>query len=414
MSIQRVAKGHYIVRWKFPDGRHPKRRIRGTSDREAQREAQAVHVELQKQARMGAFGDGTPSRMLLGEWCAEWARAERRRWSPSLTQKRLQRMAVWVEPYIGRVPLAFLDERRLREWHEEISAEADRLRVADERAGRFGRTRATQIDHAWRDVSAALGAALLARKIPRNPALGARPRVRPRVDIDSSTIRRTLTAREVEMIRAELRTDRDACLVSTLAYAGMRPEEALALCWSDVTSSHIRVRLAYTHGALGPPKTPAARRSIPMIAPLAADLSRLRPRERGADALVFPAARGGFLDLHNWRERIWHPARIRAGVARATPYDLRHTYASLLIHELRAPVLVAKWMGHRKPSLVLDTYAHDFEDAGELPAAKPMIEAISEARGIGAELPESCPGASASPAVRSAEDVEFESYGRVA
>ena len=151
-----------------------------------------------------------------------------------------------------------------------------------------------------------------------------------------------------------------------------------------------------------------------MIAPLAADLSRLRPRERGADALVFPAARGGFLDLHNWRERVWHPARIRAGVARATPYDLRHTYASLLIHELRAPVLVAKWMGHRKPSLVLDTYAHDFEDAGELPAAKPMIEAISEARGIGAELPESCPGASASPAVRSAEDVEFESYGRVA
>ena len=84
VSIQRVAKGHYIVRWKFPDGRHPKRRIRGTSDREAQREAQAVHVELQKQARMGAFGDGTPSRMLLGEWCAEWARAERRRWSPSL------------------------------------------------------------------------------------------------------------------------------------------------------------------------------------------------------------------------------------------------------------------------------------------------------------------------------------------
>src|SRR6185503_15837837 len=42
----------------------------------------------------------------------------------------------------------------------------------------------------------------------------------------------------------------------------------------------------------------------------------------------------GMLDLRNWRKRAWDPACMTAGV-RATPYDCRDTFASLLIHEGR-------------------------------------------------------------------------------
>ena len=34
----------------------------------------------------------------------------------------------------------------------------------------------------------------------------------------------------------------------------------------------------------------------------------------------------------DWRSRVWHPALVRAGVKRAVPYDLRHTFASLMIY----------------------------------------------------------------------------------
>ncbi len=39
---------------------------------------------------------------------------------------------------------------------------------------------------------------------------------------------------EVESIRANVPSARDRALVSVLAYAGLRPEEALALRWPDV------------------------------------------------------------------------------------------------------------------------------------------------------------------------------------
>ena len=86
---------------------------------------------------------------------------------------------------------------------------------------------------------------------------------------------------------------------------------------------------------------------------------------------------GGYLDLHNWRRRVFYPACKRAGV-KATPYELRHTYCSLLAHEGRSPVYIAAAMGH---SLVetQSRYSHIIEDA-RLSPIKPMADAILEAR----------------------------------
>jgi integrase len=46
-------------------------------------------------------------------------------------------------------------------------------------------------------------------------------------------------------------------------------------------------------------------------------------------SLLFPAARGGLLNLYNWRRREWTPAIEAAGIRRpARIYDLRSTFAS--------------------------------------------------------------------------------------
>jgi integrase len=47
------------------------------------------------------------------------------------------------------------------------------------------------------------------------------------------------------------------------------------------------------------------------------------------------------------------------------PYDLRHSFASLLLHEGRSPVYVAKQLGNR-PAVTMRTYIHvmdELEDA---------------------------------------------------
>jgi integrase len=44
--------------------------------------------------------------------------------------------------------------------------------------------------------------------------------------------------------------------------------------------------------------------------------------------LLFPASKGGHINLDNWRTRVWHPALEAAAVRRRGPYALRDTFAT--------------------------------------------------------------------------------------
>jgi hypothetical protein len=64
---------------------------------------------------------------------------------------------------------------------------------------------------------------------------------------------------------------------------------------------------------------------------------------------------------------------------KAAPYDGRHTFASLLIHEGRSPMLVSAALGHSTGELVWRRYAHVYDQARHQPQA-PMVESIQAAR----------------------------------
>ena len=94
---------------------------------------------------------------------------------------------------------------------------------------------------------------------------------------------RPLPPSQVEQMRVAFlaagRT-RDAVLVATLAYAGLRPQEARALRWCDVGERTIRVERAAAGSSIKATKTEELRRSA-LLAPLADDLGSLRAGRSG-------------------------------------------------------------------------------------------------------------------------------------
>jgi hypothetical protein len=61
---------------------------------------------------------------------------------------------------------------------------------------------------------------------------------------------------------------------------------------------------------------------------------------------LFPAARGGYIDLHNFRARDRRPAQIAAGIAPIRrPYDLRHTYATFALRAGISIFDLSRFMG---------------------------------------------------------------------
>jgi integrase len=66
-------------------------------------------------------------------------------------------------------------------------------------------------------------------------------------------------------------------------------------------------------------------------------------------------------DWRNWRRRIYRPAAQRAGLTKSRPYDLRHSFVSLLIWEGRSVAEVAEQAGHSVETCSRD-YVHVFKD----------------------------------------------------
>src|SRR5437763_16163137 len=66
-----------------------------------------------------------------------------------------------------------------------------------------------------------------------------------------------------------------------------------------------------------------------------------------------------------WRADRWAPACRGAGLDPAPrPYDLRHSFASLLLAEGRQPLYVARQLGHSL-AVLLSTYAHLIDEYAE-------------------------------------------------
>jgi integrase len=228
---------------------------------------------------------------------------------------------------------------------------------------------------------------------PRVPRARA---VTPLLPGDVEAIRRHMLAHRRHGLR-------DATLVSVFAYAGLRPEEALALEWRHLRESTILIEQKCVEGEILPgQKTTRPPRSIPLLPVLRADLREFQLACERSEGLIFRGVAGTpwcASDWNDWRSRAWQPACAAIGLATIThtatvtdgkqqtrrayrgpvPYHLRHSFASLLIHEGRhSLVQISEWLGHSTTTL-LANYAHVIADvAGR--SLLPSEHAIKTAR----------------------------------
>ena len=84
-----------------------------------------------------------------------------------------------------------------------------------------------------------------------------------------------------------------------------------------------------------------------------------------------------------WRSRAWTAALKAAGISYQRPYDLRHSFASLLLHEGRSVIYVARQLGH-SAALTMRTYGHVIEELEDAPRITAEA-AITAARDRGAQ-----------------------------
>ena len=135
-------------------------------------------------------------------------------------------------------------------------------------------------------------------------------------------------------------------MVIFAAATGLRPAEWLALEWRDVDleARVVYVHRSFTKGRLKCPKTKTSRRAVPLQT-IALDAIE-RQLSCRPSALVFPAERGGYLDLHNFRNRDWKPAQVAAGTEPLRRiYDLRHTFATFALRAGISTFDLSRYMG---------------------------------------------------------------------
>lgn len=273
--------------------------------------------------------------------------------------------ATHILPTFGNVQLAKITQPLIQSWVTGLTVSG---------------LAPSSVRHYYLALHKSLAAAVSAGLLARNPCVDIRL---PRVEVDEM---RFLSPAELALL-ADTIAERYRALIFVAGYSGLRIGELAGLRKKavDLDKGVVSVVASVTevrgHVSVGPPKTRAAVRRVPIPVEVTSILEG-HMADHGVtspDDFVFQGAQGGVLRPPAWRARVFGPAVERAGLAPLRPHDLRHTAIAIWIAAGVPAKEIAVRAGHTSAPLVLDRYGHLFPESDD--AFRDRVSKLFTARG---------------------------------
>ena len=351
---KRKDRDIWIVDYRDASGTR-KRVVGGTTREEAELVSAQLTIQLSAEMKK-AGGPVRPGQDLtLNDYAETWLRAVK----PHLAQRTHASYAhlytLYIRPTLGAMTL-----RALRRGDLAILLAEKRLTVGKNTVRLIKATLSTMLSQAVEDEILPLNVALGRFKAQGNARTG-RKKIRALSRVQLAHLTQTM-----ETLRHDGRlTLKWLMLFTVMAGTGLRPSEALALQPGDVDmlerTLHVD-RALDADGSVKPTKMDETRTvdlSDGLMASLTEYLTWLTvdAMAQGREALwLFPDDAGRVLNAEQIRYMFQWLLK-KAGLPKFTPYDLRHTFASLRL-SMNVPLLyVAKMLGD-DPKTILKYYAH--------------------------------------------------------
>lgn len=283
-----------------------------------------------------------PAAITFGEYAERWYEQQR-----VLAESGLIRISSLyrIESCLRAHLLPFFAARRL----DEITREqCDAFRIA---AVNVGRLKPTTVNAIFQILRQVLRAAYRDRLIDRDPVSGTRSfRVPPRLV-------RPYSRQEVAALIAAIAPE-GRPVVALAALAGLRQGEVYALRPCDVNFSERCITVCRSlqphhhrftvEQRIGPPKSAAGHRQVPLQAALAAILER-HIEERWSPNrydLLCPSSSGEPHIPIQFHRHVFLPGMHAAGLRRTRFHDLRRSFVDQCISSGVPVAQTAAWLGH--------------------------------------------------------------------
>ncbi len=143
-------------------------------------------------------------------------------------------------------------------------------------------------------------------------------------------------------------------------FTGMRTGELIGLKWEDVDFEEniIKVRRSRRQGVETLPKTVNSIRDVEIIDVLLAHIKTHRELCRAEQVYMFETYKG---EPFNTTDKIsvwyWKPLLESLGIPYRNLYQMRHTFASMMISNGEDILWVSNMLGHKDSSMTLEKYA---------------------------------------------------------
>jgi integrase len=190
-------------------------------------------------------------------------------------------------------------------------------------------------------------------------------------------------------------------------FTGMRPEEAIALRWSDIDSSRGTARVQRVRTFLGSERDGSkthAERDVDLVPQALAALSIMKPHtfmlkverqgddDTSADIFQNPVTGKPWHDERSQRDHYWKPSLKRLGIRSRRSYCTRHTYCTVALMGGVPPAYIAQQAGH-SVKMLLDVYATWISDDDGGNAKRLLAAAMGASPDISPVFPQKASGA---------------------